>query len=52
MIYKYLLTVLLFSSLLYSSNVKINISSKYITNAQSILLLINEKNISDAKLSF
>ncbi len=51
MIYKYLLALFLFSSLLYSSNVKVDISSKYIVNAQSLLLVINDKNISNAKLS-
>ncbi len=52
MIYKYLLAFLLSCSSLYSSDIKINISSKYVKNAQSILLLINDKNILNAKLSF
>lgn len=52
MIYRHItLIILLFTSFL-SSNIKIDISSKKIANAQTLLLLINEKQISNAKLSF
>lgn len=52
MIYRqYTLIILLFSSIL-SANIKISISPAKIVNAQTLLLVINEKNISNTKLTF